>query len=117
MNKERAKLNKKYRKKIKIRAKISGTAEVPRLNVFKSNRGEYVQLIDDVRGETIVGIASKKVEVKGAKVEKSMALGKAVAKVAMEKGIKRIVFDRGGNKYHGRVKAVAEGARETGIEF
>jgi len=122
----------KYPKKIKItprqkragrvRKKVFGTMERPRLSVFRSLNNVYVQLIDDVKGITVLGLSSagpeiKKMNIKGAKIDVSKAVGKMIAEKAKEKGIKKIVFDRSGYLYHGRVKAIAEGAREGGLEF
>ena len=111
------KLNKLVRRKRRVRAKISGTKDRPRLNVSKSNKYIYLQLINDEKGETLASVYSKKVNTKGSKVEKSLEAGKAIAAKAKEKNIKNIVFDRGGRKYHGRIKAVADGAREEGLIF
>jgi len=102
-----------------IRKRIKGTAERPRLAVFRSNRDIYVQLIDDSVGNTLVAASSmeKGVASKGTKIEKSKSVGMEVAKRAIEKGINQVVFDRGGYLYHGRVKALADGAREAGLKF
>ncbi|MBX3241216.1 MAG: 50S ribosomal protein L18 [Chitinophagaceae bacterium] len=103
-----------------IRKSVSGTADRPRLSVFRSNRDIYVQLIDDVTGKTLVAASSKDKDIKAqkaTKVELSNLVGKAVAGKAAAVGIKSVVFDRGGYLYHGRVKAVAEGAREGGLQF
>ena len=110
---ERNKLRKKRHQR--IRNKISGTAECPRLSVFRSNTNTYAQLIDDVAGVTLVSASSQ--DEKGTKTEQAQAVGKAIAVKAIEKGIKEVVFDRGGYAYHGRVKALAEAARENGLEF
>lgn len=110
---ERNKLRKKRHQR--IRNKISGTAECPRLSVFRSNTNIYAQLIDDVAGVTLVSASSQ--DEKGTKTEQAQAVGKAIAVKATEKGIKEVVFDRGGYAYHGRVKALAEAARENGLEF
>ena len=118
MNKEKEKKYKLYRRKQKIRAKITGTKDCPRLSVFRSNIGMYLQLIDDSAGKTLVSVYTK--ELKGKKLNKTdlaLALGKLLAEKAKKKKIKKIIFDRGGHKYHGRVKAVAEGAREGGLKF
>ncbi|MGF3066846.1 50S ribosomal protein L18 [Facklamia sp. P12945] len=102
----------------RIRNKISGTAECPRLNVFRSNTNIYAQLIDDVAGVTLASASSKDESVaKASKTEQASAVGKLIAERAAEKGIKVVVFDRGGYIYHGRVKALAEAARENGLEF
>lgn len=101
----------------RVRAKISGTAARPRLSVFRSNRGLYLQLIDDTTGQTLVGAHSKELKEAGKKVDQAMSLGKLLAEKAQAKKITSVVFDRGFYKYHGRVKAVAEGAREGGLKF
>lgn len=109
----------KQRKKrhMRIRNKISGTAECPRLNVFRSNTNIYAQVIDDVEGVTLVSASSLDDNIEGTKVDQAKAVGKLVAERAQEKGIKAVVFDRGGYVYHGRVAALAEAARENGLEF
>lgn len=117
MNKEKIKQNKQIRRKAKIRAKISGTKECPRLSVFKSNKEMFLQLIDDINGNTLVSVNSKEVKKQGKKIAVGLELGKLIAKKALDKKISKIVFDRGGCKYHGRVKAVADGARECGLKF
>ena len=105
----------------RIREKMSGTAERPRLNVYRSLNHIYTQLVDDQNGVTIVAASSlgKKAEEKayGGNVAAAKEVGKLIAQRAQEKGIKRIVFDRGGYLYHGRVKALADAAREAGLEF
>jgi large subunit ribosomal protein L18 len=103
----------------RIRAKIFGTAEVPRLSVFRSACHIYAQLIDDVSGRTLLSLSSaKKIsEGKQTKVDTARALGLAFGKEVLKLGIKRVAFDRGGYAYHGRVKALAEGARESGLKF
>jgi large subunit ribosomal protein L18 len=108
---------KRTRRRTKIRKKISGTGECPRLSVFRSNSGLFLQIIDDSKGKTIMSADSKEIKVKGTKMEISLALGKLIAEKALAKNIKQIVFDRGGYRFHGRVKAVADGAREVGLEF
>jgi large subunit ribosomal protein L18 len=100
-----------------IRTKISGTAERPRLTVFRSNKNIYAQLIDDNAGVTLVSVSSAKVEPAASKTETSSSVGKALATKAQEKGITQVVFDRNGYLYHGRVKSLAEGAREAGLKF
>ena len=117
MSKEKIKQQKKIRRHRKVRTKIKGTAKRPRLSVFRSNRGFYMQLINDEKGKTLVSVHSREIKSKGPKNEVSLELGKLLAKRAKDKKIKKIVFDRGGYKYHGRVKAAAEGAREGGLEF
>ncbi len=102
----------------RIRATIKGTPERPRLNVFRSNKGIYAQVIDDVNGVTLVQASSLEFkDVNGSNVEGAKVVGAAVAKKAIDKGIKNVIFDRGGYLYHGRVKALAEAAREAGLEF
>ena len=102
----------------RIRVKLSGTGERPRLNVYRSLNHIYVQVIDDQTGKTLVSASSLGMKLKsGGNVAAAKEIGKTVAERAAEKGIKRVVFDRGGYLYHGRVKAVAEAAREAGLEF
>jgi large subunit ribosomal protein L18 len=105
----------------RIREKMSGTAERPRLNVYRSLNHIYTQLIDDLNGVTLASASSfgKKSEEQayGGNIEAAKLVGKLIAERAQEKGIKRIVFDRGGYLYHGRVKALAEAAREAGLDF
>lgn len=105
----------------RIRRKIGeGSAQKPRLSVFRSNTDIYVQLIDDINGQTLVAASSKDKDIKAQKsnkVETSKLVGSAIAKKATELGIKDVTFDRGGYLYHGRVKAVADGAREGGLKF
>ena len=101
----------------RVRKKVSGTAERPRLCVFRSNNHIYAQVIDDVAQHTLVAASDFNVESKGATFQASAEVGKLIAQRALEKGIARVVFDRGGNLYHGRVKALAEGAREAGLNF
>ena len=104
---------------VRVRGKISGTAECPRLNVYRSLANIYAQLIDDVAGVTLAQASTveKDFAQYGGNVEAAKAVGKRLAERATEKGIKECVFDRGGYVYHGRVAAVAEGAREGGLEF
>ena len=107
---------------LRVRKNISGTATKPRLNVFRSLNNMYVQVIDDVNGVNLNKERKKKKEVKeavkyGGNIEASKAVGAVIAKRAIEKGIKQVVFDRGGYLYHGRVAALAEAAREAGLEF
>ncbi len=113
MQTKQEKLHRRHRR---IRAKVIGTKERPRLSVFRSNQHIYVQLIDDSKEQTLASIDDRKIK-KGKKVEKAKEIGLAIAKKALEKKIKKAVFDRGGYKYHGQVKAVAEGAREGGLVF
>ncbi len=101
----------------KIRLNLSGTPERPRLCVYRSLKNIYAQIIDDVAGVTLVAASSLDLEGSGGNVEAAKKVGELVAKRALEKGITKVVFDRGGNIYHGRVKALAEGAREAGLDF
>jgi large subunit ribosomal protein L18 len=114
------KLEQRQKIRYRIRKKISGAAERPRLSVYRSNADIYVQLIDDVNGFTLAAASSRDKDIaaqKGTKTEKSKLVGGAIARKASELGIAAVVFDRGGNLYHGRIKAVAEGAREGGLNF
>jgi large subunit ribosomal protein L18 len=113
------KLSRRDRIKKGIRKRISGSSERPRLSVYRSNKGIYAQIIDDVSGKTIVSASSlsKDFAATGNKSEQSVAVGKAVAVKAVAAGIKDVVFDRNGYLYHGRVKSLAEGAREGGLNF
>ena len=103
----------------RVRGKISGTAERPRLCVFRSENNIYAQIIDDVAGKTLVSASSveKGFEGNGGNVEGAKKVGEMIAKNAADKGISEVVFDRGGYLYHGRVKELAEGARENGLKF
>ena len=103
----------------RVRKNISGTAERPRLSVYRSLNHIYAQIIDDTKGTTLVSASSldKGFEGYGGNIDGAKAVGNAVAKKALDKGIKAVVFDRGGYIYHGRVAALAEGAREGGLEF
>jgi large subunit ribosomal protein L18 len=102
----------------RVRAKVTGTAERPRLVVFRSNRGIFAQLVDDAAGRTLASASWNALpRSKGSKTEQAAEVGKALAAAAKKAGIERCVFDRGGYLYHGRVKALAEGAREEGLQF
>ena len=110
------------KKHMKIRNRFSGTAERPRLAVFRSNNHVYAQVIDDVAGKTIVSASTLEKDIKAElkntdDIEAATKIGDVVAKRALEKGIKAVVFDRGGYIYHGKVKALADAAREAGLEF
>ena len=110
------------RRHARVRAKITGTASSPRLCVFRSLNHIYAQVIDDLRGHTLVAASTLEPEIKGGtdskgKSAKAELVGSLVAKRALSKGINQVVFDRGGYKYHGRVKALAEAARQAGLEF
>ena len=104
----------------RVRSKITGTAERPRLNVFRSNKYIYAQLIDDTNGVTLASASSMDKDFSGdvtGNVDAASKVGETIAKKATEKGLKSVVFDRGGYLYHGRVKALAEAARENGLQF
>lgn len=108
----------KFRIKKSIRRKISGTAEKPRLSVYRSNRAIYAQLIDDTKGHTLVAISSAEVsDKKNIDTELAKTVGSKLGEKATQSGIDQVVFDRNGYLYHGRVKALAEGAREAGLKF
>jgi large subunit ribosomal protein L18 len=99
----------------RVRGRLSGTAERPRLNVFRSNTNIYAQIVDDVKGTTLASASSLKET--GSKTEQAQKVGEAIAKAAKAKKIDEVVFDRGGYLYHGRVQALAESAREAGLKF
>lgn len=110
----------RYRRHLRVRQRVTGTAERPRLVVFRSLKHIYAQLVDDARGVALLGVSdgSEGIAVEGkGKVARATAVGKLIAEKAKAAGVVRVVFDRAGYKYHGRVKAVAEGAREGGLEF
>ncbi|MEO5499994.1 MAG: 50S ribosomal protein L18 [Ginsengibacter sp.] len=114
------KLSPRQKIRFRIRRKISGSAAKPRLSVFRSNSDIYVQLIDDENGNTLASASSREKDIvaqKVNKVDKSKLVGAAIARKSDELGIKDVVFDRSGYLYHGRIKAVAEGAREGGLKF
>lgn len=115
-------LEKRYRRQKRVRAKIFGKKEKPRLSVFRSHKHIYAQLIDDEKGRILLAasdleIKNSNLKDKKSKVDKAKEVGKLIAKKALAKKIEKVVFDRGGYKYHGRVKALAEGAREGGLKF
>jgi large subunit ribosomal protein L18 len=115
-----SKTERRERIRKRIRKVSFGTAERPRMSVFRSNKEIYAQLIDDVKGITLVAASSRDKELgkaKGTKSEIATQVGKAIAEKALSAGIEKVAFDRGGNLYHGRVKALAEGAREAGLKF
>lgn len=116
MNNSQNKVLKRKRRHAKVRAKVSGTAVRPRLSVFRSNKSIYAQIINDETNETLVSATDIK-ESKGTKIERAMHVGKAVAEAAKAKNIDTVVFDRGGYLFAGRVKALAEAAREAGLNF
>lgn len=110
------------RRHLRVRRKIHGTAERPRLNVYRSLEHIYAQLIDDDNGQTLLALSSLSRDVRNdleelSKLEQAKSIGKTIAERAKAKGIERVVFDRGGYPYHGRVKALAEGSREGGLVF
>ncbi|HEU4793051.1 MAG TPA: 50S ribosomal protein L18 [Nitrolancea sp.] len=116
-------LSTRQRRHLRVRAKVSGTAERPRLNVFRSNVHIYAQMIDDVTGRTLAAASTLEPEVRQRlpeehpKVQEALLVGQIIGERSRAQGITQVVFDRGGYKYHGRVKAVAEGARGAGLEF
>jgi large subunit ribosomal protein L18 len=108
----------RLRRRRRVRAKVAGTAERPRLSVFRSNRGIQAQLIDDRRGHTLAAVNWTEDELKGlGRMEQARRAGELVAERAKAAGVEDCVFDRGGYRYHGRVRALAEGARESGLRF
>ena len=111
------KIQRRTKIKKQVRSRVFGTPERPRLSVFRSNKEIYAQLIDDVHGKTLVHASSKSLTDKVAKVEKAGIVGKTLAERATQAGITTCVFDRNGYLYHGRVKSLAEGAREGGLQF
>ena len=111
-----SKIARRNKIKTRIRGKVAGTAERPRMSVFRSNKGLYVQLIDDLNGKTLAAASSKGLE-GGTKTEVSAKVGKEIANKAKEKGIEAVVFDRNGYLFHGRVKSLADAAREAGLKF
>lgn len=121
--KYRRALSPRKRRHVRVRAKVSGTPARPRLNVFRSSAHVYCQVIDDLAGHTLVSVSDmdedvrKRIDEKATKTERARAVGAVIAERAKTEGISTVVFDRGGFLYHGRVKAVAEGAREGGLVF
>ena len=112
------KSERRQRIKFRIRKVVTGTTAQPRLSVFRSNKEIYAQIIDDVNGTTLAAASSREAGVAtGTKIETAAAVGKLIAERALQAGITTITFDRGGNLYHGRVKSLAEGAREAGLKF
>ncbi|HHW11557.1 MAG TPA: 50S ribosomal protein L18 [Firmicutes bacterium] len=113
----------RVRRHIRLRKKLSGTTERPRLSVYKSLHHIYAQIIDDVQGRTLLSASTVEPEVRtqlngyGGNIESAKLVGKLIAQRAKDKGITKVVFDRGGYKYHGRIAALAEAARENGLEF
>ena len=118
MVKKESKNVSRVRRHARVRAKISGTSETPRLCVYRSNKNIEAQIIDDVKGVTLVASSSMSLKLEnGSNIEAAAKVGKDIAEKALAKGLKKIVFDRSGYIYHGRVKALAEAAREAGLEF
>lgn len=117
MNIQKQKKAKRIIRHKRVRSRISGTGDMPRLAVFKANRHIYAQLIDDGAGKTLASSSSMELKSKGKKGEIATEVGKAIAVKSLAKNIKKVKFDRGGFAYHGRIKALAEGAREGGLEF
>lgn len=113
------KSERRQRIQYRIRKIVNGTAQSPRLSVFRSNKEIYAQLIDDVNGVTLAAASSREkgVDAKGTNMEVAAAVGKLIAEKALKAGIDKVSFDRGGYLYHGRVKSLAEGAREAGLKF
>ena len=111
-----SKIARRNKIKTRIRGKISGTAERPRMSVFRSNKAIYVQVIDDLSGTTLAAASSKGIT-EGTKVEIAAKVGEEIAKKTVEKGISEVVFDRNGYLYHGRVKSLADAARKAGLKF
>ncbi len=117
MNKQSLKRQTRILRHKRVTQQIIGLAHQPRLNVFRSLTSIYAQIIDDQAGKTMVAASSKDLKSKVSKTEQAAEVGKLIAQKAKEKGIAKVVFDRGGYRYHGRVKALAEGARAGGLEF
>lgn len=115
-NKQQHKQLKHKLRKGRVRARVSGTASRPRLSIFRSNAQIYAQVIDDVTGKTLAASSTAAITT-GNKTQQAQAAGKAIAEAAAAKGVKAVVFDRGGYKYHGRVKSLADAAREAGLQF
>ena len=111
------KQGRRTRIKKRIRKVVSGNADRPRLSVFRSNKEIYAQLIDDINGVSLGTYSTRSAKVEGAKIDQAKAVGKGIGELAKSKGIEAVVFDRNGYLYHGRVKALAEGAREAGLKF
>lgn len=117
MDKTQTKKQRRETRHRRIRAKVEGTSERPRLSVYRSNKYMYAQLIDDIQGETLVSSSSRDLGVEGGLMEHAEAVGKDIAEKAQEAGIDAVVFDRGGYQYTGRIEALAESAREAGLDF
>jgi large subunit ribosomal protein L18 len=122
MNEQKLKLKRRLRRRLHVRRKVRGTPERPRLSVFRSSKHIYAQLIDDLTGSTLAAASSVTPEVReavkyGGNVKAAQAVGKKLAQAAKEKGIAKAAFDRGHYRYHGRIKALADAAREGGLQF
>lgn len=113
----KSKQERRIKRHKKIRKTIQGNKKIPRLSIFRSSRYIYAQVIDDSKSEVIFAVTEKEINKKGTKTEKAYEVGKILAEKALKKKIKAIVFDRGGYQYHGRVEALAKGAREGGLQF
>jgi len=117
-NLERKKRQARLKRHRRVRAKILGTAEIPRFSLYRSNKGLFIQLIDDTSGRTLLSASDKEIKTdKKKKTDIAKETGMLAAEKALKKNISKVVFDKGGYKYHGRVKAAAEGAREKGLKF
>ncbi len=101
----------------KARSRVVGTAVRPRISVYRSSKHIYVQIIDDVAGKTLISVSSEQLEKTGTKSDMAVAVGKKCAELALQAGLMQVVFDRSGYRYHGRIKALAEAAREAGLKF
>ncbi len=118
MIKKEANNKARQRRHLRVRKNVSGTKEVPRLNVYRSNNGIYAQVINDVDGKTLTSSSNLELKIKnGGNIEAAKAVGKDIAEKCLKLKIKKVVFDRGGYQYHGRVSALADAAREAGLEF
>ena len=116
-NIEKIKRENRVKRHKKVRAKVFGSAKIPRLNLYRSNKSLFIQLIDDQAGVTLASVNNKEIKSGKTKIEKAKEAGKLIAEKAKKANIKKVVFDRGGFQYHGRVKSLADGAREGGLEF
>lgn len=112
-----SKLHRRNKIRARLRSRIKGTSQKPRLSVFRSNKEIYAQLIDDLSGKTLAFASSRKITDKVNKTDKARLVGKLIAEVGTAAGVSEVCFDRGGYLYHGRVKSLAEGAREGGLKF
>lgn len=101
----------------RVRENLKGTGSIPRLNIFRSNQDIYAQIIDDEESKTLLSVSGKELKLKGNNIETAKKIGEAIAEKAIKAKIKKVVFDRGGYLYHGRIKALADAAREKGLEF